>query len=128
MSGFTDSGQMSRDIWTLLALEVFEPPTFGFRSPPMELDRVKTELSVQYVDHNLLEADERNADDHLFLYSACRRGAPGGAGHALPRREPRYHLVVNGGSAVTPGRNVTGTFRGARRAGCLRVAAQRGPR
>lgn len=75
-----DSGQMSRDIWTLLALEVFEPPTFGFRSPPMELDRVKTELSVQYVDHNLLEADERNTDDHLFLYSACRRGAPGGAG------------------------------------------------
>ncbi|MGH6944958.1 MAG: aconitate hydratase [Geminicoccaceae bacterium] len=39
----------------------------------MELDRVKTELSVQYVDHNLLQADERNADDHLFLYSACRR-------------------------------------------------------
>jgi aconitate hydratase len=39
----------------------------------MDLDRVKTELSAQYVDHNLLQADERNADDHLFLYSACRR-------------------------------------------------------
>jgi aconitate hydratase len=39
----------------------------------MELDRVKTELSVQYVDHNLLQTDERNADDHLFLYSACQR-------------------------------------------------------
>jgi aconitate hydratase len=39
----------------------------------MELDRVKTELSAQYVDHNLLQADERNADDHLFLYSACQR-------------------------------------------------------
>lgn len=39
----------------------------------MELDRVQTELSAQYVDHNLLQADERNADDHLFLYSACRR-------------------------------------------------------
>ena len=39
----------------------------------MELDRVKTELSAQYVDHNLLQADERNADDHVFLYSACRR-------------------------------------------------------
>ncbi|MGH2792418.1 MAG: aconitate hydratase [Actinomycetota bacterium] len=39
----------------------------------MELDRVKTELSAQYVDHNLLQADERNADDHLFLYTACRR-------------------------------------------------------
>ncbi len=39
----------------------------------MELDRVVTELSAQYVDHNLLQTDERNADDHLFLYSACQR-------------------------------------------------------
>jgi aconitate hydratase len=39
----------------------------------MELDRVQTELSAQYVDHNLLQADERNADDHLFLFSACQR-------------------------------------------------------
>jgi aconitate hydratase len=37
------------------------------------LDRVKTEVSVQYVDHNLLQADSKNADDHLFLRSACRR-------------------------------------------------------
>ncbi|MGI8521093.1 MAG: aconitate hydratase, partial [Actinomycetota bacterium] len=39
----------------------------------MGLDRVRTELSAQYVDHNLLQADEKNADDHLFLYSACQR-------------------------------------------------------
>ena len=39
----------------------------------MGLDRVKTELSAQYVDHNLLQEDFKNADDHLFLYSACRR-------------------------------------------------------
>lgn len=39
----------------------------------MELDRVKTETSVQYVDHNLLQTDYKNADDHLFLYSACQR-------------------------------------------------------
>src|ERR671915_905214 len=39
----------------------------------MSLDRVRTELSAQYVDHNLLQADEKNADDHLFLYSACQR-------------------------------------------------------
>ncbi|MFI2609404.1 aconitate hydratase [Kitasatospora sp. NPDC018619] len=37
------------------------------------LDRARTELSVQYVDHNLLQADERNAEDHLFLRSAARR-------------------------------------------------------
>jgi aconitate hydratase len=39
----------------------------------MELDRAQTEVSVQYVDHNLLETDFKNADDHLFLQSACRR-------------------------------------------------------
>src|SRR5918995_1016141 len=39
----------------------------------MDLDYAKTELSAQYVDHNLLQTDYRNADDHLFLRSACRR-------------------------------------------------------
>src|ERR671925_1957372 len=37
------------------------------------LPEVRTELSAQYVDHNLLQADYRNADDHLFLRSAARR-------------------------------------------------------
>lgn len=37
------------------------------------LDRVKTELSAQYVDHNLIQEDYKNADDHLFLQSAARR-------------------------------------------------------
>ena len=39
----------------------------------MNLPRVKTELSAQYVDHNLLQTDYKNADDHLFLLSACNR-------------------------------------------------------
>jgi aconitate hydratase len=39
----------------------------------MQLPRVKTELSAQYVDHNLLQTDFKNADDHLFLRSACQR-------------------------------------------------------
>lgn len=39
----------------------------------MGLDRIRTELSVQYVDHNILGVDNLNADDHLFLESACRR-------------------------------------------------------
>jgi aconitate hydratase len=37
------------------------------------LDQVRTQVSVQYVDHNLLQADELNMADHLFLRSACRR-------------------------------------------------------
>src|SRR5258707_6537053 len=39
----------------------------------MALDRVRTELSAQYIDHNLLQEDYKNPDDHLFLRSACRR-------------------------------------------------------
>ena len=39
----------------------------------LDLDRVKTEVSAQYVDHNLIQADFKNPDDHLFLYSACRK-------------------------------------------------------
>ena len=39
----------------------------------MDLDRVQTDLSVQYVDHNLLQEDFKNPDDHLFLQSACDR-------------------------------------------------------
>ena len=37
------------------------------------LDRARTEVSVQYIDHNLLQADSKNAEDHDFLRSACRR-------------------------------------------------------
>lgn len=37
------------------------------------LDRSKAELSVQYVDHNILETDNRNAEDHIFLLSAAEK-------------------------------------------------------
>ncbi|HBQ58511.1 MAG TPA: aconitate hydratase, partial [Balneolaceae bacterium] len=39
----------------------------------MELDDAKTELSCQYVDHNLLQTDFKNPDDHVFLKSAAER-------------------------------------------------------
>ncbi|WP_457755897.1 aconitate hydratase [Thermodesulfatator indicus] len=37
------------------------------------IPRVKTELSVSYVDHNLLQTDFRNADDHRFLQSIAAK-------------------------------------------------------
>ena len=39
----------------------------------MGLDKAKTEVAVQYVDHNLLQTDFKNADDHRFLKSAAQR-------------------------------------------------------
>ncbi|MDD3618196.1 MAG: aconitate hydratase [Desulfobulbaceae bacterium] len=37
------------------------------------IPRVRTELSVCYVDHNLLQSDFKNADDHRFLQSVARK-------------------------------------------------------
>ncbi len=37
------------------------------------IERVKTELSVSYVDHNILQTDFKNADDHRFLQSIAKR-------------------------------------------------------
>lgn len=37
------------------------------------LDRVKTELSVSYVDHNTLQSGFENADDHRFLQDIARK-------------------------------------------------------
>src|SRR5438309_8305388 len=60
----------------------------------MGLDRVRTEVSAQYVDHNLLQEDWKNADDHLFLRSACRRFgiwySPPGNGVSHPVHQERF--------------------------------------
>ncbi|HDD60642.1 MAG TPA: aconitate hydratase, partial [Euryarchaeota archaeon] len=37
------------------------------------IPRVRTELSVSYIDHNTLQTDFRNADDHKYLQSIARR-------------------------------------------------------
>jgi predicted aconitate hydratase len=39
----------------------------------MGVERVKVELAAQYIDHNLLQTDNKNADDHAFLMSAAQR-------------------------------------------------------
>lgn len=76
----------------MLALEALDP------------DRVRTEVSVQYVDHNLVQADHRNPDDHLFLESACRRFgvrlSPPGGGVSHP-----VHMQHVG----VPGRTLLGS-------------------
>ncbi len=39
----------------------------------MGLERVKTELSVAYIDHNTLQTGFENADDHRFIQSAAKK-------------------------------------------------------
>src|ERR671925_2027871 len=82
------------------------------------LDRVRTEVSVQYVDHNLLQADERNAEDHLFLRSAARRyglwfsGPGNGVSH--PTHMQRFGR---------PGKTLAGSDSHTCAAGCLGMLA-----
>jgi aconitate hydratase len=70
----------------------------------MGLDRVRTELSAQYVDHNLLQTDFKNSDDHLFLQSACQRFgiwySPAGNGVSHP-----VHMETFG----VPGKTLLGS-------------------
>jgi aconitate hydratase len=37
------------------------------------LERVKVDLAAQYIDHNLLQTDNKNADDHVFLTTAAEK-------------------------------------------------------
>jgi aconitate hydratase len=62
----------------------------------MGIKRVRTELSAQYVDHNLLQVDFKNADDHLFLRSACQKFglwySPAGNGVSHPVHMERFGI------------------------------------
>ena len=39
----------------------------------MGIDRVKTELSVAYIDHNTLQAGFENADDHRYIQTVAKK-------------------------------------------------------
>ena len=39
----------------------------------IEVPRVKTELSVAYIDHNTLQSGFENADDHLYIQSVAKK-------------------------------------------------------
>ena len=60
----------------------------------MGVKKVKTEISAQYVDHNLVQNDFKNADDHIFLQtSAAKFGiwfSPAGNGVSHPVHMERF--------------------------------------
>lgn len=39
----------------------------------MGIDRVKTKLSVAYIDHNMLQSGPENADDHLYIKTVAKK-------------------------------------------------------
>ena len=93
----------------------------------MGVDRVQTELSAQYVDHNLIQEDHKNPDDHLFLYTAAQRFgvwfSPAGNGVSHPVHQERFGKpgkTLLGSDSHTPAAGALGML--AMGAGGLEVA------
>jgi aconitate hydratase len=74
------------------------------------IDGVKAELAVQYVDHNILQTDNKNADDHVFLRTACAKYgvyfSPPGNGISHQVHMERFGVpgkIILGADSHTPG-------------------------
>ncbi|HEX6982506.1 MAG TPA: aconitate hydratase [Balneolaceae bacterium] len=83
----------------------------------MHLDEAQTEISCQYVDHNLLQTDFKNPDDHVFLKSAADRfglwySRPGnGVSHPIhTERFARPGKTLAGSDSHTPASGCMGMF------------------
>ncbi|RJP14886.1 MAG: aconitate hydratase [Candidatus Abyssobacteria bacterium SURF_5] len=82
------------------------------------ISRVKTELSVSYVDHNIIQTDHKNADDHMFLASvASKYGvllSPPGNGISHHVHRERFGV---------PGKSLLGSDSHTTTGGCLGMLA-----
>jgi len=74
------------------------------------MERVKVGLAVQYVDHNILQTNSHNADDHSYLRSASARYgihySPPGNGVSHQAHMERFGIpgkIVLGSDSHTPG-------------------------
>ncbi|GGX91955.1 aconitate hydratase [Litchfieldella qijiaojingensis] len=116
--GLSIDQTLTQDATGTLVMQEFEA---------MQLGRVQTELSAQYVDHNLFQEDFKNPDDHLFLHSACRKFgiwfSPAGNGVSHPVHQERFGIpgkTLVGSDSHTPAAGALGMF--ATGAGGLEVA------
>jgi aconitate hydratase len=76
----------------------------------LELGAVKVELAAQYVDHNILQTDNKNADDHKYLQTAAAHYglhfSPAGNGISHQVHMERFGIpgkTVLGADSHTPG-------------------------
>jgi aconitate hydratase len=74
------------------------------------IERVRVELAAQYADHNTLQTDNRNADDHIFLQTAAARYgvhfSPPGNGVSHQVHMERFGVpgkIILGADSHTPG-------------------------
>ncbi|MDD5204325.1 MAG: aconitate hydratase, partial [Desulfobacterales bacterium] len=74
------------------------------------VDRVRVGLAVQYVDHNILQTNSHNADDHTYLQTASARYgihySPPGNGVSHQAHMERFGIpgkILLGSDSHTPG-------------------------
>jgi aconitate hydratase len=84
----------------------------------MGIPRVKTELSVSYIDHNILQTDFKNADDHRFLQSTAAKFGVllSPAGNGISHHVHRERFGV-------PGKSLLGSDSHTTTGGCLGMLA-----
>jgi aconitate hydratase len=82
------------------------------------MDRVKPEVAVSYIDHNIIQTDYKNADDHRFLQScAAKYGvtlSPAGNGVSHHVHRQRFGI---------PGKTLLGSDSHTTTGGCLSMLA-----
>ncbi len=74
------------------------------------IERIAAEIAVQYVDHNIIQTDNKNADDHIYLQSASARYglhfSPAGNGVSHQVHMERFGVpgkTLIGSDSHTPG-------------------------
>lgn len=84
----------------------------------LNIERIKAELAVSYIDHNIIQTDFKNADDHRFLQSAASKyGAilsPAGNGVSHHVHRQRFGI---------PGKTLLGSDSHTTTGGCLGMLA-----
>src|SRR6056297_3227396 len=84
----------------------------------MGLGKAKTEISCQYVDHNLLQTDNKNPDDHVFLKSAADKF---GIWYSRPGNGVSHPVHTE--HFATPGKTLAGSDSHTPASGCMGMFA-----
>jgi aconitate hydratase len=84
----------------------------------MGIGRVKPKIAVSYVDHNIIQTDSRNADDHRFLQSCA---AKFGVIYSPPGNGVSHHIHRQ--RFGVPGQTLLGSDSHTTTGGCLGMLA-----
>jgi aconitase A len=113
-------GEMRPDAEIALKIDQFllhdgTGPLCALQLEAMGVEQISAETAVAYVDHLLVEADSKNADDHILLHSAARRFgmwfSRAGNGTSHPVHQQRFGIpgkTLLGADSHTPAAGAIG--------------------